>query len=418
MISSHDTSILRELARRYAAYAALPVQAEKRALWEALNTGRMKRPLVLFDQLPWNELDVDGSLVCQVEDPWWRGVECELRRTLYKWEHLPADMVLTPYLLLPGFAGHTGFGLNIIEHTVATDPTSDVLARSFECQFNSMDDVKKIQTPHLVFDEKSMAQRADEANDLFNGIVEWRFSGVVMHLGAWDWISQWMGVTPVYMAFYDNPEMLHAMMERLTQGVLSVIDEMNDAKVFDLYSTYCHCSHTFRPGDSTVGENVNAKGLLGGTSSEAWAFGLAQLFSSVSPDITSEFEVPYMSRIFPKFRDIYYGCCDKLSDRMDRIAPLPNVRKVSCSPWSDPEPFAAGLPKDRVMSVKPNPAYFAAPTFRLDAIRADLASKVEIARRHGCLQEFIFKDVSTVKYQPQNLWDTAKMAVDLLSEQA
>ncbi len=416
MLTAQDKEILRSLARTYAEYAALPAQAETRRLWEALNACRMERPMALFDQLPWNELDIDGSLVCRVSDPWWRLVECALRREIYKWEHMRADMVLTPYIRLPSPAWHTGYGLEPAVRTISIDKTSDVRAQSFECQFNTMDDVEKIKAPHLVFDREGAARHAVEADDLFGDIVGWRFEGMVLHLGVWDWISQHMGVTNVYMALYDSPDMLHAMMERFTEGLVGLIGEMNEARVFDLYSGYCHCSHTFQPSDASGTDVFKEKGDIGGTGGQSWAFGLAQLFTSVSPDVTEEFEVAYMKRVFPYIGNIYYGCCDKLSDRLDRILQLPNVRKISCSPWSDADEFAANLPSDKVMSVKPNPAFFAASTFRLDDIRADLSAKLAAAMRHGCAVEFLFKDISTVKYAPQNLWDTAKMAVELFSE--
>ena len=92
--SQKDINVLRGLAARYAGHASLPVQSEKRELWRSLNNGRMIKPMISIDQMPWNELDVDGFLKCEVEDPYWHWVEWNLRMEIYKWEHLPADMVL------------------------------------------------------------------------------------------------------------------------------------------------------------------------------------------------------------------------------------------------------------------------------------------------------------------------------------
>ena len=98
--------------------------------------------------------------------------------------------------------------------------------------------------------------------------------------------------------------------------------------------------------------------------------GMAQIFTSVSPKTTEEFEVRYMSRIFGRFGAIYYGCCDRLDDRLDIITKMPNIRKISCSPWSDREKFAANLPQKYIMSNKPSPALLAHPTFDEEAVRA------------------------------------------------
>ena len=70
-------------------------------------------------------------------------------------------------------------------------------------------------------------------------------------------------------------------------------------------------------------------------SQSVWTFGMAQLFTSVSRSVTEEFEVPYISRIASYFGNVYYGCCERLSDRIDLLTKIPNVRKISCSPWSD-----------------------------------------------------------------------------------
>ena len=48
MLTANEKATLRELALRYANYAALPIHAEKAKLWEALNTGHMMRPMVLL----------------------------------------------------------------------------------------------------------------------------------------------------------------------------------------------------------------------------------------------------------------------------------------------------------------------------------------------------------------------------------
>ena len=111
MLNTNERSILRQLASEYADIAALPVHAQKREMWLKLNSLNMDRPMLLIDQIPWNEMDVDGSLVCQVKDPYWRGVEWDLRSTIYKWKHMPADMVFTPYICLPRPVGNTGWGI-------------------------------------------------------------------------------------------------------------------------------------------------------------------------------------------------------------------------------------------------------------------------------------------------------------------
>ena len=399
-----EARVLRELAGRYAEIAALPEQEARRNQWKRLNTCRMEKPMVLIDQLPWNELDVDGSLVCKVSDPYWRGVETEIRRAIYKWEHLPVDMVINPYLALPRPITNSGWGIEAKVTRLSMDDTSDVQSQHMDCQINGFEDIARIQMPTITLDRALEREIVQTAEFLFEGIIPFRMTGQIMHLGIWDTISMWMGVTNCYIDLLDQPELIHALMEKLTDGLIYQIGQMNALGLFDVYNHLCHCSHTFMdelPGGDAVSHP---------TSHDAWAFGLAQLFTSVSPAITDEFEARYMKRVFPLFGAIYYGCCDRLDDRLDIVTQMPNIRKISCSPWSVREAFAANLPKGYVMSNKPTPAVLAYDSFDEDMARKDLRRTILAARAHDVPLEMILKDVSTVRYDPKRLWRWAEIA--------
>lgn len=402
-----DVVILRELAQKYMGYASLPVQEEKRSLWISLNNLNMQKPMVCIDQMPWNELDVDGSLLCQVQDPYFRHVENWLRQLIYKWEHLPVDMVLEPYILIPRLIGNTGYGIDILEETINYDPTSHVHSHTYTNQFEELEDIEKIKTPQISVDRNGEQEKMQEALRIFEGIAPVKFSGEIVHLGLWDKVSTLMGVENCYIELLDRPELLHAVMDRFTSATISMVEQLNQLGLYDVNSHMCHCSYTY-DGKLPTG-NCD---LDNPTSRDGWAFGLAQLFTAVSPEITAEFEVPYMQRLFPYFGAIYYGCCEGLDDRLDIISRMPNIRKVSCSPWSDRDHFAEVLPKNYVMSNKPTPALLAGPSFDEDAVRADLRHTIRAARTHGVALEMILKDISTVCYQPQRLWRWAEIAAE------
>ena len=118
-----------------------------------------------------------------------------------------------------------------------------------------------------------------------------------------------------------------------------------------------------------------------GTTFNGWAFGLAQPFTSVSPKVTQEFECEYMKRVFPCFKNIYYGCCEK-------------------------------LPKSIIMSNKPNPAFLAVDALDEAAVRADIRRTIDAARRYGKTLEMILKDVSTVRYDVPRLRRFCEIAME------
>lgn len=67
-VSNKDMNVLRQLGEQYMSIAALPVHKGKVELWKALNRSRVQRPMVVIDQLPWNELNINDELTCLVED--------------------------------------------------------------------------------------------------------------------------------------------------------------------------------------------------------------------------------------------------------------------------------------------------------------------------------------------------------------
>jgi len=401
-LNKREIQVIRTLAQEYMQLALMPRQEETKKLWYSINDGTMQRPMVLIDQVCWEEMDVDGSLKCEVKDPWWRGVEYQLRRDIYQAKHMPADRVFEPWILIDLPVENSGWGVDV-DRTVARHEDNEALSMVFHNQLEDWEDLEKIKIPHLSrcpLEEYTITQ---EANEVFNGVAPWKWRGICMHLGVWDTISQWMNVENCYIEIMDRPEFVHAIMEKMTLGLENMIADADAQSMFDVTGNVCHCSHTYS-SDFQEGREGRVK--------NAWAFGLAQLFTSVSPKVTEEFEVKYMQRIFKKFGAVYYGCCDRLDDRLDVIDKLPNVRKISCSPWSERERFAANLPKKYIMSNKPTPALLATDVFHEDQVRADIRRTIQAARAHDVRLELILKDISTVRRQPQRLWRWAEIAME------
>ena len=102
-------------------------------------------------------------------------------------------------------------------------------------------------------------------------------------------------------------------------------------------------------------------------------------------------------------------CCEQLHDRLDIVEKMPNIRKISCSPWSRRELFAERISKNIIISNKPASALLA--DFDEKQIRGDIRRTVDAAKRYGKQLEFILKDISTVHYQPERLTRWAEIAM-------
>ena len=407
-ISQNDIAVLRELAREYMEVASLPVQREKMMLWKAFNANTPgSRPMVIIDQLPWNELNNEGELTLSVENPLFRQVEWNLRSTLYKWRHFPVDMVVEPFITIPRAIQNTGYGLKA-DVQMLGDADTTAFSQHFESVLNDEEDVEKIKDMVITVDENEDRDRMETAHMIFNGIAPVVLGhGIGFHLGVWDRLSEYMGVTNVYCDLYDRPEFLHACMRRITDATIAGIKQANALRIHDDIVNTCHCSYIYT--DKLLSDF--GKGL-GSTSENCWAMGLAQLFSSASPQTTAEFELPYIQEMASYFDSIYYGCCERLDDRLDVIFKIPNIRKLSCSPWSKKESFAEQLQgRGLIMSNKPNPAFLSA-AYDEDVIRKDLRETMDIAKRYGVNVELIQKDISTVNHKPERLTRWAEIAME------
>ena len=111
----------------------------------------------------------------------------------------------------------------------------------------------------------------------------------------------------------------------------------------------------------------------------------------------------------------YYGCCEPLHDRIDKLKQYPNLRKVGCSPWADVEKTAEALGGNYVLSRKPNPANVAIRTDP-EVVRREITETVTLCQKYGCPCDITLKDISTVGYRPQNLIEWAETASAVLDE--
>ncbi len=409
MITVKEKEIIRALTHEYMDIATLPIQQEKIELWKALNRSEMQRPMVCIDQLPWNELNADGSLSPQIRDPFWANLESHLRRTIYMWNHFPVDMVIDPFIPIQMAVKNTGYGLVRDAQLLGETAEGAVVSHHYKNLLECEDDVNKIKDMLITHDVAESNLRMESAKQIIGDIAPLQFSGMGFHLGIWDTISEYMGVENAYFDMLDRPEFIHSILDKMTNSVIAGIEQANELKIVDTNINTCHCSYVY--DDNLLTNSGLGKEYV---SQNAWAFGLAQLLTSTSPDITKEFEIPYITKMAKHFGSIYYGCCDRLDDRLDLIKEIPNVRKVSCSPWSIKERFAEKIGSTLIMSNKPNPAFLATSTLDDDVIRKDLKNTCKVAKENNVNLEIILKDISTVKNNPRRLTEWAKIAMDIV----
>jgi hypothetical protein len=409
--SNKDKSVLRDLATQVAEVAALPIQQETVKLWKALNELRPVRPMVLVDQIPWHEMNVDDELTLLTEDPFCRELETRLRRTLYAWRHMPVDMVVDPWIDIPKTIRGAHLGIHAVEDRAILDPDNDVVGHYYIDQLKTEEDLEKIRMPEIDLDVEATARAEAQAHEVFDGILEVRMQGMHPGFAVWDRIVEWHGVEQSLIDLVDRPDFIHKLMARVTDAYLAMLDQLETQGLLGRPQSLIHCTGAYTdelPAADFDLERPRAKDL--------WTMGMAQIFVSVSPAMHQTFELDYANRWYERFGLVYYGCCEPLDTKLHIVRKIPNLRKISMSPWVKVERGAERIGGDFVFSRKPSPAFLAWDALDGDAVRADLEETRDACARHGAPLEFILKDISTVRYQPQRLWRWADIAMQVAQQ--
>jgi hypothetical protein len=122
----------------------------------------------------------------------------------------------------------------------------------------------------------------------------------------------------------------------------------------------------------------------------------------------AELIFPYQLPLLQRFGLTCYGCCEPVDNRWPILMQLPNLRRVSVSPWSDRAKMAENLGDRYIFSMKPNPASLAMDTFDEERIRQALRRDLELAR--DCRVEIIMKDNHTIRRNPSRVVKWVRIA--------
>ncbi len=409
-ISDRDTDTLRRLAEDIAGIAALPVHRERAVLWQQLNDLDSRRPMIWINEIPWHEMDVNGELTLVTEHPWARDQERELRRTLYQWRHMQGDMIVSDYLACPLAVHSTDFGIMEDVDLALTDSASDIVSRHFKIQIRDYPDLEKIKMPVVTHNLEATHFRYEAMCRVYEGILPVRKVGQThIWFTPWDYLIRWWGIEEAMLDMVERPDLVHAGVERMVDAWMIELDQFEQLNALSL-----DCNNT-RIGSGGYGYTS----CLPGTPFDAgrvtpanmWGCSNAQIFSEVSPAMHWEFAVKHDLRWLARWGLVYYGCCEPLDLKIDILRRIPNLRKISVSPWCNTHRTIEKAGTDYVLSRKPSPAILAENEWHPERARQELTDFLDQA--HGCHVELIMKDVSTVRYQPQRLWEWSRIAAEV-----
>ncbi len=393
-MNQHDRKMLRDLAKRVAYIAALPVQAERRELWRQHNSLKTQRPMILvFPEGAWQELLPDSALRC--EDPQARKMEWRLRNRIYYHEHFQDDTVIEGEWVVNKVIHNSGWGME--GQRIYSDAARG--AWRFDPVIKEPADLEKLTFPHITYDEAATQRNLEEAQDLFGDILDVKLKGVA-HI-SYHLMNEYTalrGLEEVMMDMITQPQMLHDAMAFMTEGHARVLQQYIDLNLLSLNNDATYQSsggngYTYelpKPGFDPARVRP----------CDMWASAEAQELALVSPQMHAEFSLPYEKRLLEPFGLTGYGCCEDLNRKLDDVFTIPNIRRISISPFADVEISAEQLRGDYIFSWKPQPAHLVGD-FDEAMVRRYIRHTIDVALANDCVLEMVLKDTHTCEHHPE-----------------
>ena len=384
---SRDRSILRSLASRWMELAHLPIMAERRRHWTALKDLRAERPMVLFET--WTLEDYLGAEDLLCEDPFCRGVEWNLRWNLRQAEEVGDDLVFDPCWRLGWHVRGTGYGVDLGEHH-AQDQQGHHHAYAFDHPIHTPADLDRLKPRQWRVDREATCRDFDRLAETFGDILPVVLHGTTsLHAGLTSDAFRLIGNENLLTWPLEEPEALHRLMGYLRDDRLAYFRWLETEGLLGLNDNWTLVG-SGSPGYTTA---LPQRGYEGRARlKDLWVWMESQETTMVSPAMFEEFFLPAMTEVADLFGLVYYGCCEPVHDRWDRIfAAMPHVRAVSMSPWCDQWVMAEQVGRGGVLSRKPRPAPITGPAPDWTELEKDLDAT--LAATEGCNLEIIFRDV-------------------------
>jgi hypothetical protein len=211
-----------------------------------------------------------------------------------------------------------------------------------------------------------------------------------------------------------RPEFMHKVIRRLTDAYLAALDQ------FESLGILARNDNNVRIGSGAYGytkelprsdyDEMNIR------TEDLWGSSVSQIFGSVSPQMQYDFGLEYEREWMDRFALIYYGCCEALHDKIDILSTIPNLRKISLSPFVDVKKAAERINGRYVASLKPSPIPFAHSDYSVEREMATLRQNLQWCKDAGCNVEIALKDLISVQLEPQRVWQWIDAAEKVVRE--
>jgi hypothetical protein len=307
-------------------------------------------------------------------------------------------------------ARSSGIGIGEDGRTLGTGDGNHIVSHEYHDQLADERALEKLHPPVITYDRDGTLRRWQRGGDAIGDILPVRLAGLeCFYTSPWDDISRYRGVEPLLLDLAERPDYSHRMAAMFAGFGLERLRQCEELGLFDPEPDLLHCTCSLTSDLPGAAARAGAPA----TRRDIWGRGMAQIFASASPAMREEFDIGYMKRTIGACGLAYYGCCEPLDRCIGCVAKIPNLRKVTVTPWADPRAAAAAIAGRFVVSAKPNPAALAVERLDRVRLRDELNHLLDACRDNGCSCELVLKDISTCHHRPENIIEWEQTAMEL-----
>jgi len=411
-MNQQEKERIRDLAKKQAEIASLPVMGGRLKKWYALNNGELDTPLVTVE---FNGPPDEVFQPCQCESPLGRMLETQISRNITNHELLRDDRVIPAYVSIPAGNWIVPFGIREERDYARYSDGRESMGYAVKHVIEDLErDYHKLGEAEFHVDaglREAEAQKA-EIEEILGGVLPVRiqFPSFSFMLGGV--FCTLMGMENMMIALYDCPGLFHKAMSSLTADILRYMDAIEDAGAILPNNDGSWLGQgSWGYTDSLPGAGDLDRPVTFG---DVWGCTNFQETVGMSPEMFDEFFFSYMEKITRRFGLLSYGCCEPVDGLWDRcLSRLTNLRKVSVSPWCGEESIGEKIRGRKIVyHRKPRANYISVDAvFDEEAFAAHIAKSVKNAA--GCPLEVTFREELTVRGEPWRL----TRAVEIVREQ-
>jgi hypothetical protein len=395
---SHDSTILKDLVKRIQDLSALPIQQTRQERWIRSNSVQRRnqspRPPVYAALYLFDESFENGIIKPQVEceNPDLQQVEVSLKHILVRQELIPDDIPVHPpeWIVPRKISGYRDWGLQPKYHGAV--PYS---GGSFYIDpvIHIPSDLDKMKIADLVYDEQTTLRQFDRFQDLIGQQMTVKLGGLGASVNLMQCWTNLRGVENTLLDMIADPEFLHHGIEIMAEGYrcwYTQAEKMNilDSGVREIFATDDLPVPGYRPDRVRLCDQM--------------VFVEAQELTGVSPRMHEEFAIRYEKPLAEMFGLTSYGCCEDLTEKIEQVATIANLRQIGVTPFADVTKCAERIRERFVISWRPSPVMLTDP-FDEENIRRSIRSGLEVLKANHCSFHIFLKDIHSCSGHPERL---------------